>query len=212
MKKKITIYGAGGLGREVLSLLNALPAWEVTGFYDDGKTKGAMVSGVQVLGAMSELIQSSADTQVVVAIGNSGHKKRVAEMLMTNPFIQFPTLIHPAAVIQDASVSIGNGSIITAGVILTTGITLGSHVLVNLNATVGHDVQIGSFSSIMPGVNIAGNVTVGEAVLIGSGANILNGLHLGDHSRIGAGAVVTKNVEPNNTVVGVPARVLNLNP
>ena len=213
MKNKIAIYGAGGLGREVLSMLNALPDWEVIGFYDDGKMKGEEVGGQVVLGAMAELIQAKADIQVVIAIGSPKIKKRLVEQLISNPFIHFPTLIHPRALIQDTtSVNIGCGSIITAGVILTTGINIGTHVLVNLNCTVGHGVQAGDFSSIMPGANIAGDVKMGEAVLIGSGANVLNGIHIGNQSRVGAGAVVTNDVQQNTTVVGVPAKPLKSKP
>ncbi len=213
MKKKIAIYGAGGLGREVLSMVRALPEWEVVGFYDDGKLKGEEIGGVAVLGAITELIQVREETQMVLAIGSPKIKKQLVEKLVSNSFIHFPTLIHPRALIQDTtSVKIGRGSIITAGVILTTGIDIGSHVLVNLNCTVGHGVHIGDYSCIMPGATVAGDVKIGEAVLIGSGANVLNGIQIGNQSRVGAGAVVTKDVPQNVTVVGVPAHRLKSTP
>jgi UDP-2-acetamido-3-amino-2,3-dideoxy-glucuronate N-acetyltransferase len=43
---------------------------------------------------------------------------------------------------------------------------------------------------------------------IGSGAIILGGITIGERALIGAGAVVTKDVRPEEVVVGVPARVL----
>ena len=43
---------------------------------------------------------------------------------------------------------------------------------------------------------------------IGSGAVILAGVRIGTGALIGAGAVVTRDVEPGDTVAGVPARVL----
>lgn len=42
---------------------------------------------------------------------------------------------------------------------------------------------------------------------IGSGAVILCGVTIGEESQIGAGAVVTHDVPPRATVMGVPARV-----
>jgi acetyltransferase-like isoleucine patch superfamily enzyme len=60
----------------------------------------------------------------------------------------------------------------------------------------------------MPGVNLAGKVVVEKEVLIGSGANVLNGVTIGQQAKVGSGAVVTKNVLPNQTVVGIPAKPL----
>jgi sugar O-acyltransferase (sialic acid O-acetyltransferase NeuD family) len=210
MKKKIAIYGCGGLGREVLALLHALPEWEVIGFYDDGKTKGTKVKDRLVLGGLTDLHRVVEPLHLVLAIGNPLTKMRLAVGLNEINNINFPTLIHPNAIVEDfQSVKIGRGSIVTAGVILTTDIEIGEHVLLNLNCTVGHDVHIGDCTSIMPGVNIAGEVKIGKGVFIGSGANILNGLQVGDQSLVGAGSVVTKSVANGKTVVGIPARPIS---
>jgi acetyltransferase-like isoleucine patch superfamily enzyme len=48
-----------------------------------------------------------------------------------------------------------------------------------------------------------------DNVSIGSGAIIMGGIRIGKGALIGAGAVVTKDVEANTTVAGVPARVFN---
>lgn len=51
---------------------------------------------------------------------------------------------------------------------------------------------------------------IGDDVIIGTGAIVIarpnTGLSIGDGARVGAGAVVTKDVAPGQTVVGVPAR------
>lgn len=49
---------------------------------------------------------------------------------------------------------------------------------------------------------------VKKGASIGSSATILCGITIGENSFVGAGAVVTKDVPPNTTVVGVPAKPL----
>lgn len=210
LKKKIAIYGAGGLGKEVLSLLNALSDWEVIGFYDDAEIKGTTFKGLPLLGGVDDLVAVNHSLFITIAIGDPKTKAALVKKLKANANIEFPTLIHPNAVLlEENSIRIGKGTLISAGVILTTDIEIGEHVLLNINSTIGHDVKIGSFCSLMPGVNVAGGVQVEEEVMVGSGANILNGLILGKGSRVGAGSVVTKNVESNDTVVGIPANPIS---
>ena len=49
-------------------------------------------------------------------------------------------------------------------------------------------------------------IHIGKGVWIGSGAKILPGVSIGDNAIVGAGAVVTKDVEANTIVVGMPAK------
>jgi acetyltransferase-like isoleucine patch superfamily enzyme len=46
-----------------------------------------------------------------------------------------------------------------------------------------------------------------DNVVVGVGASLLPGVTIGEGSTIGAGAVVTKDVPPNSTVIGMPAKV-----
>jgi 2,3,4,5-tetrahydropyridine-2-carboxylate N-succinyltransferase/tetrahydrodipicolinate N-acetyltransferase len=41
-------------------------------------------------------------------------------------------------------------------------------------------------------------------------ATILAGTQIGEHAMIGAGAVVTRDVEPNHIVVGMPAKTVKV--
>ncbi len=43
---------------------------------------------------------------------------------------------------------------------------------------------------------------------IGAGATILPGVTVGENAMVAAGAVVSKDVEPNTVVGGVPARLI----
>jgi serine acetyltransferase len=72
----------------------------------------------------------------------------------------------------------------------------------------GHEVRIGAGSVIYRSANISGGDQIGKGVLVGTGAQILQYRIVGDHAIVGAGSVVTKNVEPLTTVVGISAKPL----
>ena len=210
MRRPLIIYGAGGLGREVKSMLqHTEQPFELIGFLDDGVTPGTMVDSIPVLGGVNWLEVNTNKIDVIVAIGNPKIKSKIVRSIHPMDYVNFPRLIHKLGHTQDMErVTIGAGSVIGAGVVLTTNITIGEHVLLNLNVTVGHDTVIGDFTSVMPGVNIAGNVRLGSEVMIGSGANIINNIKVGNFATIGAGSVVNHDIPAASTAAGVPARVI----
>jgi acetyltransferase-like isoleucine patch superfamily enzyme len=111
-------------------------------------------------------------------------------------------------------VEVGRGSVITVGNILNVNVRLGQHVHVNLDCTIGHDAVLEDYATLAPGVHVSGWVFIKEGAYIGTGAVIINGtedkpLEIGAYAVVGAGAVVTKDVPPGVTVVGVPAKPLS---
>lgn len=81
---------------------------------------------------------------------------------------------------------------------------------------VGETAVIGDNVSILHGVTLGGtgkegadrHPKIGNGVLIGAGAKILGNIEIGSCSRVAAGSVVLKQVPPNSTVAGVPAKVV----
>lgn len=209
--EKIAIYGAGGFGRETALMIEQINAaygekWQIIGFFDDGKEKGSFIDGHPVLGGINELNAAGEPVSLVLSMADSQTRRRLRESI-DNRNVRFPPLIHPAALAGSAEFNrIGEGVIIGAGSILTTGVNLESFVIVNLACTIGHDVAIGSFATLMPACSISGSVRIAGEVLIGSGACILPGLSVGHRAKVGAGAVVLADVPADETVVGVPAR------
>lgn len=206
--KKIAIFGAGGFGRETHLLIEqmneVIPQWEFIGYFDDAKNNVVenYLGGVKELNAINESLY------IVVAIAEPDVRKNVVHKI-TNSKIKFATLIHPSVILNKREVKVGEGSIITTYNVFTTNIEIGKHVIVNLSCTTGHDVCLGDYCSIMPGVHLSGAVSVGEGVLVGTGARVLQNLNIGVSSKVGAGSVVTKDVLPHTTVVGIPAKPIN---
>jgi serine acetyltransferase len=77
-----------------------------------------------------------------------------------------------------------------------------------MNCSLGHHVEIGDYGSLSPGVNLGGHTVVGDATLMGIGSCTLQGVIIGREAIIGGQCMVTKNVDDNLTIVGVPARVV----
>ena len=209
---KIAIYGAGGFGLEVAGLIEAInhtrPQWELIGFFDDGETPGRLANGYPVLGGMAELNAWASRLSLVLAIGTPKTKKALLGRI-SNPKINYPVLIHPSVIIGSPRyVTLGEGTILCAGSILTTNLIIGKHVLLNLSCTIGHQTEIGDFSSFMPTCNISGEVTVGECTFWGTGSKIINRKSVGNNVTVGAGAVVIESLPDHVTAVGVPARVV----
>lgn len=185
-------------------MVEQLHLWNLIGFYDDSLEPGTVVEGKPVMGKVSFLNENHSEVAVVIAIADPSTRQRIA-LSLTNKKLSFPTVVHPTALAGHSCNSFGKGCIITAGVIMTTGITVGDFVIVNLATTIGHDARLADFTSIMPQCSISGNVKLGKRCFLGSGTRILQGLSLGDDSVVGAGAVVTKSFRANSKLIGVPA-------
>lgn len=208
--KPIAIYGAGGFGSEVLMLINQInlqePTWQVIGFLDDGVAVGTIVDDLPVLGGLDFLNKYDKELAVTLAIGSPYFKKKIATEC-TNNKISFPTLVYPGFQLHDfQKSSVGRGCIICQDTIITTNVDIGDFVIINLACTVGHDTVIGNYASFMPGVNISGEVVIEEGAYFGTAACIINQKRVGANSTIGAGSVVVKDIPPNCTAVGSPAK------
>ena len=97
---------------------------------------------------------------------------------------------------------------ICAGNILTVNVTIGKHVLLNLDCTVGHDSVLEDYVSVGPGCHLSGYTKLRRGCYLGTGVVTIEKTQVGESSAIGAGAVVIRNIPPNVTAVGIPAKTL----
>ena len=199
--RNLVIVGAGGFGREVAYANATSSKFDFIGFIDDSVV-GATPEGWKILGGFDAWPQNSLG---VVSIGNPRIRRRVVERVTCRTH-QFARV--DSASSRHPTVTIGEGSMLVAGVRTTVSTTIGKHVIINLNCTIGHDVRIGDFVTIAPLCAISGNVRIHDGVEIGTGACIREGVTLGTGCMIGMGSVVIKDVPANTLVVGNPAKPL----
>ncbi len=206
---KLYIVGAGGSGRETAWIANQCWGDKVTCQFVVSKA-GYLIPHTNNLDCilLSNVTGTDAKSRFVIAIGDSVARQELTQTCELMGLTAI-SIIHPRF---EASqwVEIGNGTIISSGVIATTNVKIGRHVHINLACTISHDVEIGDYCTLSPGVHVSGNVHIGAGVFIGTGVNIINGtrsapLIIGDNAVIAAGACVIKSVEPNSMVAGVPA-------
>lgn len=137
-------------------------------------------------------------------------------------------VVHPFTNLYGCS--IGDQSRIGPFVEIQAGVTVGarckvqSHTFICTGVEIGDDVFVGHgvvfINDKLPrSTNAEGELQteedwtlsptyVEDGASIGSGAILLGGIRIGAGAMVGAGAVVTRDVEPGETVVGNPARVL----
>ena len=208
--KNIVIIGAGGVGREVSLIIQQIneleQTWNLLGFIDDNTDNwGKVINGYSVIGGIDSLEFLSNDTYIVIAIANYEVKKNIVNKI--NNKFKFATIVHPKVWIHDY-MTVGEGTIIYEGAILTANIEIGNHVIISPKCGVGHDSIIKDYVSLLWNVNVSGNDLIEEGVMMGSGSTVIQGKKIGKGSIIGAGAVVVNDIESFSTAVGVPAKVI----
>ncbi len=212
--KDIAIYGAGGLAKEIASLIerinnNENDKWRLIGFFDDNEELwGHDVSHYgKVLGGLDALNHWIKPLDIAIAIGNPTDILRVRKRIV-NKMVMFPNIISPWLRFADKrSFSIGEGNIIQGTCWASNDVTIGNFNLLNGDIVIGHDVTIGDYNVFMPDIRISGEVSFGNENLIGVGSIILQQLKIGNQVHLGAGAVLFTKPKDGNTYIGNPAKI-----
>ncbi len=207
--RKICIVGTGGFAREVFCCI--IDIFKAKNRSIEDKVcfldKDEFCTGEKIMG-IDVILESTFNSEkyiVVVAIGDPKTRKKVVDNFPKDTC--YATLIHPTAVISDW-VEIGEGSIITAGVIVTCNIKIGKHAHLNLCTTIGHDCEIGDYFTTAPSANISGICKFGNLVYFGTNTCVKQGVSICDNVTIGMGGVVVKDIKESGIYIGNPLRKL----
>ena len=190
---KLALFGYGGHAREVAAQIGQ----EVT-FYVDDKYANDIAQPISSFDPTTHTM--------MVAVGDSVDRAQIVSKLPKET--QYFTFVHPTAQLMDSNITLGEGSFVGAGCILTTNIQLGKHTLLNRGNQIGHDTVSGDFFSMMPCAVVGGNVTFGDKVYMGSCSNVREGITIASDVTIGMNAAVVKDIDTTGVYIGVPAKRL----
>ena len=210
MMNDLLIFGVGGMWRDTLWLAQRInqvkPTWNILGFLDDSPAaQGRVINGCPVLGTI-EAVAAYPNAFLVCAIGSSAVRRRLTEkMKALNPAARFATLIDPDTIVAE-NAEIGEGVVICARNYVSVNSRISDHCLIGAGCTVGHDAVLDEYVTLYPGVNVSGAVHLHEGCEMGTGSQIIQCLSVGERTIVGAGATVVRDLPPDCTAVGVPAK------
>lgn len=102
------------------------------------------------------------------------------------------------------------------GIEIHPGAQIGRRLFIDhgMGVVIGETATIGNDCIIYHGVTLGGtgkekykrHPDIGNNVMIGCGAKVLGAIKIGNNVKIGANSVVTKNVEDNVTIIGIPRK------
>ena len=190
----------------LVDLIRTSGDYMIMGILDSKSNPESDVSGVNVLGNDSLLPALFADgvMNACIAVGSvrNNNKRKELYEFVTHAGFHIPLLIHPAAVVSNTEVKLGDGVQIMAGSIVQAGCVIAENTLVNTGAIIEHDCRVGKNVHICPGAVICGGSTVGDNSFIGAGATVIQGIEIGKNSVVGAGSVVRASVHDGTLVKG----------
>lgn len=207
-RRPLVLVGASGLAREVLAVTREHGPHTVVGVLDDDPARhGMLLDGIPVLGGLDALA-AWPEAAVLVTIGRGTGRAAVVDRLR-EPVDddRWATVVHPAAVLPRAG-TVGPGSVLLAGVVLTTDVQVGAHVVLMPHVTLTHDDRVEDFATLAAGVSLGGGVVVAERAYLGMNASVRPGVRVGAASTLGMGAALLTDLPDGETWAGVPARPL----
>lgn len=194
--KKIAVIGNGGFSKEITY---SLPKNNLDYFIH----KKYISENDNNIKAIEDL--DFEKYKILLAIGDPHIRKQIVESFPKET--EYLTYIDKYAKILDKdTIKIGKGSVICAGVIITSNVNIGNYCQINLNTTIGHDCNIGDYFTTAPGVHINGHTNIGNLNYVGTNTSIRNNLNLCENLTIGMNSNVIRDITEQGVYVGNPLR------
>lgn len=206
------IWGAGGLGREVLELAKIINSrsrkWAGFVFIVDDVTCRE-ISGIEVLEYAEAKERYGDSLEVIVGIGEPAvREKKYVQLEADNATIT--TLIHPDVYVPE-STQVGHGVIIQYGCFVSCNVVIDDYVCIQPQCNIGHDAHLRKGCVVSGFSNLAGGVDVGENTYLAMSTVIRERIAVGSNTIIGMGSIVHKAIPDNVIAMGNPVRPMKKN-
>jgi sugar O-acyltransferase (sialic acid O-acetyltransferase NeuD family) len=210
------LYGPGGFGREVMETL-VRRKWSAglgqtfdEYVFVETTPSAATINGLRVVSEQE--FAASKYTNFAITIADASVRQKIADRLEAQGKIATTIISDLASVSPHAQIA--PGAIFCDFTMATTNAEIGRHFHCNIYSYVAHDCKIGDFVTFAPAVRCNGNIHIEDFAYIGTSAVLRQGtpvapLHIGRNAVVGMGAIVTKNVAPDTTVIGNPAKMMS---
>ena len=208
--KNLYIIGARGFGREVyFSLMRwgVSEHYHIKGFLDDNSNVLDGKGEYPPIVSSVEGFHPTRDDVFVCGLGAVAARRKYIQIVMEKGG-RFDNMIAPRACVTPTA-KLGQGVWIGGGSEISADVSVGDFALVFTNVIMGHDVSFGAYSVAEHGVFMGGYASVGEGATLHTRSIILPHKTVGADAVVGAGSVVVRNVKPETTVMGNPAKMLS---
>ena len=206
------IYGAGGLGREVLELARIInereKKWDDIIFFLDGEPV-IDIYVVKVYSYEDARNKFAGKMEVTMGIGEPAVRERLFQKLKKDG-LEVVTLIHPEVYIPETT-KIGKGVTIQYGCFISCNVEIEDYVYIQPQVNLGHDDMIKEGCVLSGMANLAGHVTIGRYTYVGISAALREGVSVGTYSIIGMYSAVYRDIPSETIAMGNPARPMKKN-
>ncbi len=195
------ILGGGGAGRTAAAIVDLCGKGAIAFLEDNAKSD--MVNGFRVVGKTADRYKFKSG-KFIVCFGMRYMRERIELFRsMCLEGFSFENAFFPGVYI-DKSATLGVGNVIAAGCKILPNASVGNCCFMCVTSSVDHDCQVADGVYLAPGATLCGGAVIEEGAFIGANATILPEIRVGKYAVIGAGAVVSRDVAPGSTVIGVP--------
>ena len=122
---------------------------------------------------------------------------------------KFVNIIHPTANVAPTC-ALGTGIVVGAFTTISINTTIKDDVIIQDHCNVGHDSIVWNGSHLYAGVKLCGRNNVGTNSSVFTGSIIYPDVKVGERCTVGAGSVVNRRVKDGDTVLGNPAKIIEL--